>query len=317
MKRMIFIFLDGVGIGKADDTNPLYTTKAQFLPFYEGSSGLPDGTPVKAIDPLLGVKGIPQSATGQTTLFTGQNAPALIGAHKGSYPNKIMRKIIKEQNVLKKLNRQGIRASYINAYPKHAGLFSAPNIELDDEGELHFSEKFPELFKRRISVTSTMLLANRTAPFDEHDIPAKRSLFQDYSNHYLVEKGLHLPEYSPETAGEILFSVSREYDFILYEYFQTDIFAHRRSLEEISELIKNLDRLIGSLISHLEREQDTLLITSDHGNIENHTHRSHTLNPVPLLAWGKEAGLLRNRIESLQDVTPAVVEFFLSEKLPR
>lgn len=309
---MIFIFLDGVGIGKADETNLFYTTKARFLPFHTGSSTLPDGTPVKAIDPLLGVAGIPQSATGQTALYTGQNVPALIGEHKGSYPNRVMRKIIMEHNLLKKLDRAGFKARFINAYPRHSELFSLPNISLDEEGRLHFSEKFPELFKRRISVTSTMLIANRTVPFDVQDVKGKRSLFQDYSNNYLIERGLKLPVYSPETAAEIVFRASREFDFILYEYFQTDVYAHRRSFAESSELIKKLDRLVGKLISHLDREQDTLLITSDHGNLEDYSTRSHTLNPVPLVVWGRRAGLLRVRINSIVDVTPATVDFFMN-----
>ena len=313
---MVFIFLDGVGIGKADDANPFFTTRARFLPFYEGNSGLPDGTPVKGIDATLGVDGIPQSATGQTTLFTGRNVPALIGEHRGSYPNKVMRKFISEHNVLKRLNQSDLKARFINAYPKHAELFSAPNIEMDDEGGLYFSEKFPEPFKRRISVTSTMLLANRTVPFDEKDVLAKRSLFQDYSNKYLVERGLHLPEYSPETAGEILFKVSRDYDFILYEYFQTDIFAHRRGFAESCELIAKLDRLLGTLISHLQKDRDTLLLTSDHGNLEDYSTRAHTLNPVPLLAWGVGAESLRTVISCIGDVTPAILDYFAKKSCP-
>lgn len=310
---MIFIFLDGVGMGKADGTNPFYTTRARFLPFYEDGIGLPDGTPVKSIDAALGVEGMPQSATGQTTLFTGQNAPSLIGEHKGSYPNKIMRKLILEHNVLKKLTRLGLKARYINAYPKHSELFSAPHIRMDDEGGLHFTEKFPELFKRRISVTSTMLLANHTVPFDEKDVLAKRSLFQDYSNNYLVERGLHLPEYSPETAGEIIFKVSREFDFILYEYFQTDIFAHRHSFADSGELIKKLDRLLETLISFLDKERDTLLLTSDHGNLEDYSTRAHTLNPVPLVVWGKGSGELRTAIAGIGDVTPAILKYFANQ----
>ena len=89
MARLIFIFLDSVGIGKADESNPFFTTRARFLPFYKGSSNLPNRTPVEGIDATLGIKGIPQSATGQTTLFTGKNVPAIIGEHKASYPNKI------------------------------------------------------------------------------------------------------------------------------------------------------------------------------------------------------------------------------------
>lgn len=309
MPRMIFVFLDGVGIGKPDAQNPFYAAKTAFLPFYEGAS-LPDGTPVKAIDATLNTAGIPQSASGQTSLFSGQNIPALIGGHKGSYPNKIMRKILKEHNLFKILAGDGIKGRYINAYPRHAELFAAPNVELDDEGVLHFSEKFPELFKRRISVTTCMLIANRTIPFDIPDIEAGRSLFQEFSNKYLNDRGAQLPEFSPEKAGEIIYNVSREYDFILYEYFQTDVYAHRRTFAETCELITNLDQLFGKLLSLLDKEQDTLLMTSDHGNLEDSSTRAHTRNPVPLLVWGKGAGLLRERINSIADVSPAIVGFF-------
>ncbi len=313
---MIFIFLDGVGMGKADDTNPFFAAQSTYLPFYGEKVTLPDGTPVKPIDALLGVDGMPQSATGQTTLFTGRNIPALLGEHKGSYPNKVMRKIIKEENVFKKLAKADINARYINAYPQHSHLFSSPNAVLDDDGEFHFSEEFPRLFKRRISVTSCMLLANRTIPFDVPDVIAKRSIFQEFTNRYLIEKGLDIAEYSPVDAAETIYNASREYDFILYEYFQTDYYAHRHSFAECVELIRNLDRLFAHLLSLLDSNTDTLLVTSDHGNLEDHPDRMHSRNPVPLLVWGQGAATLRNNINSLVDVTPAILDFFRGHSSP-
>ena len=80
------------------------------------------------------------------------------------------------------------------------------------------------------------------------------------------------------------------------------------------ELVKKLDRLIGKLLSHLDIERDTLLITSDHGNLEDGTHRAHTLNPVPLVAWGNKSNELRENIHSLTDVAPAI-EYFFSNTL--
>lgn len=106
MKRLLLFFLDGVGIGEASDHNPFFEAKARFLPFFNGGNVLPDNTPVKPIDPLLGVEGTPQSATGQTSLYTGINIPALLGEHKGSYPNKTMRKVIKENNILHRLQEK-------------------------------------------------------------------------------------------------------------------------------------------------------------------------------------------------------------------
>ena len=45
-------------------------------------------------DPRLGIDGRPQSASGQTTILTGINAPGLLGYHKQGFPNAAMREII-------------------------------------------------------------------------------------------------------------------------------------------------------------------------------------------------------------------------------
>ncbi|MCP5047732.1 MAG: peptidase, partial [bacterium] len=199
---------------------------------------------------------------------------------------------------------------FINAYPSHAHLFSGNHLRLLPSGEIEFSDDFPEAFKRRISVTTCMMINAGQKPFDEKDILANRALFQDYTNQYLVKRGLDLPQFSPEKAAEVLAKASGEWDFILYEFFQTDLYAHRHSFEERVELLKGLNRLLGKLFSLLDPVVDTLLLTSDHGNMEDSSHRSHTRNPVPLITWGRQADVLRNSIDSLTDVTPAIVKFF-------
>ena len=285
MTRLIFIFLDGVGIGKCIDTNPFFIAKSAFLPFYTANNNelhLPDGTRIKTIDATLGVDGLPQSATGQTSLFTGVNIPALLNGHKGSYPDKSMRQIIKAKNLISHLRNQNINARFINAYPFYGQLFSQQHVDIHDDGSFHFSEAFPPIFKKRISVTTCMNIANQLIPFTEIDIIHETALYQDYSNlsliHMLEEaqasgklKSLlkqvvlplgipTLPLFSPEKAAEILFNASRKFDFMLYEYFQTDIYGHRHTFAERVQLIRQLDRLIGRLISLLDKKQDTLLM---------------------------------------------------------
>jgi 2,3-bisphosphoglycerate-independent phosphoglycerate mutase len=309
---MIFIFLDGVGVGEAAAQNPFYAARAEFLPFYSGNMRLPDGTPVKSIDPLLGVDGLPQSASGQTSLFTGENLPKILNRHRDSYPNRLMRSIIKEKNLLRRLTQQGLKAVFINAYPVYSRFFTGSHIKIQANGELHFSSHFPAEFKRRISVSTCMMVTNEQTPFNEKDILAKQSIFQDYSNRWLTDKGLPLPEYSPVQAAEILVQAAQRYDFILYEYFQTDVYAHRRSFEDQVRLVKELDLLLGKLISLLDPERETLLVTSDHGNLEDSSSRAHSRNPVPLLIWGQRSHELRESIDSLTDVTPAILTFFNS-----
>lgn len=332
---MLFIFLDGVGIGDKSDKNPFVSARSQFLPFYAGNNGLPDGTPVKAIDAVLGVEGQPQSATGQTSLFTGENVPAMLKEHKGSYPNKLMRKIIKGKNILSRLRGKNLNAGFINAYPFYTKLFTNHHVDIGEDGVFHFSDEFPPLFKRRISVTTCMMIVNRLVPFSETDVIRENAIYQDYSNVSLtrmienaeksgrmkivlketkLSRVPKLPHFTPEKAAEILFKASRGFDFLLYEYFQTDVFAHRSSFDERVALIGNLNRFIGTLISLLDKERDTLLVTSDHGNLEDSTTLAHTRNSVPLVAWGNRGHELRQGIESLIDVTPTIVEFFSSLK---
>jgi len=339
MTRLLFIFLDGVGIGESVDSNPFFAAQSAFLPFYTTDNTgqrLPDGAPVKAIDATLGVDGLPQSATGQTSLFTGENIPAMLNGHKGSYPDKTMRRIIKEKNLLSRLRNKNLNARYINVYPFYAKLFTYPHVDIDADGSFLFSEKFPPLFKKRISVTTCMSIANRLTPFDETDIIRENALYQDYSNLSLIHDleeaqksgkldgllkeaalpGLPpsppptLPLFSPGKAAEILFKASQKYDFLLYEYFQTDVFGHRNTFAERVRLVRQLDRLLGRLISLLDKERDTLLITSDHGNLEDGAALTHTRNPVPLVVWGNRAHELRESIHSLVDVTPALERFF-------
>ena len=312
-ERFIFVFLDGVGIGEASETNPFYAAKAKYLPFYNGALQLPDGTPVKAIDALLGVEGLPQSATGQTSLYTGENIPKLIGAHKGSYPNRVMRQMILKKNILTLLKRKGLDAVFVNAYPMHSDLFTEEHVRIDESGEFFFSDQFPPLFKRRISTTSCIICAASQKPFSEIDIEAERSIFHDYNNQWLNEKGLNLPLFSPEKAGEILSNALMQRDFILYEYFQTDVFGHRESFQRQVQLISDLDRLLAELFRRLDPTKHTMLLTSDHGNIEDSSNRSHTLNPVPLITWGKHSEQLRCAINDLTQVTPAIVNLMGSQ----
>jgi len=150
----------------------------------------------------------------------------------------------------------------------------------------------------------------RRKPFGEAAIRAEKALYQDYSNRQLIAQGLELPEYSPAQAAAIIANAALDYEFILYEYFQTDIYAHRRSFANCVDLIRDLDTLIENLLARLDKKQDTLVLTSDHGNLEDFHSRGHSRNPVPLLAWGRHGEFLRAKIKSLSDVTPAILELY-------
>ncbi len=244
MERLIFIFVDGCGVGAADAGNPFFLADSRNLPFWRGAMALADGTPVKAIDATLGIAGAPQSASGQTALFCGATAAELAHRHRNGYPDRALRQVILKKNLLSRLAAKGVAARFLNAYPAHEELFTSRHVRILPDGRLWFSAAFPERFKRMVSVTSCMLLASGQKPFGAGDIRAGKALYQDYSNRSLIEKGLSLPEFSPDQAARDHFQgAARRFDFILYEYFQTDLYAHRRPLEECVALVRDLDAI--------------------------------------------------------------------------
>src|SRR5258707_2586569 len=94
--RVLFIFLDGVGLGVDDpEINPFARLEMPFLQSLLGGRKLLAASApyvgkratLLALDAGMGVKGLPQSATGQAVLLTGINIPAEIGEHYGPKPN--------------------------------------------------------------------------------------------------------------------------------------------------------------------------------------------------------------------------------------
>lgn len=125
-KRVIILFLDGVGLGEADpEANPFMHAELPAVQSLLGVSHLTReaaGTVTSqaallGLDAQLGVPGLPQSATGQTTILTGRNAPAALGEHSGPYPNPILRELLAQESIFKTLLRAGQPVAYANAYP--------------------------------------------------------------------------------------------------------------------------------------------------------------------------------------------------------
>ena len=70
-------------------------------------------------DPCLGIPGRPQSASGQTTILTGVNAPAQIGYHKQGFPNQALRDIIQTHSIFRQLTDAGVAPiTFANAYSR-------------------------------------------------------------------------------------------------------------------------------------------------------------------------------------------------------
>jgi 2,3-bisphosphoglycerate-independent phosphoglycerate mutase len=292
---VVFVFLDGLGLGPADAGNPLWLAPMPNLrrllggPLVAGHDVDRPGLLFKPIDALLGVQGLPQSATGQTALFTGVNAAQLLGYHLGAYPNARLTEVINEHNILKRATERGYRATFANAYA--------------------FGNQYFQLVKRRKrrhSATTLSVLAAGLPFRTLEDLKRGEAVYWDITNFYLVE---HLqapvPIIEPEIAGQRLAHLIRNHDLVLYESFLPDAVGHRKDRETTMEILDMLDRFFAGLLEEIEPTV-TVIMSSDHGNLEELPVGIHSTNPVPLLAVGPGAAFFR-RAQAITDVAGEIM----------
>ena len=87
---VLLFFIDGLGIGSRGPFNPLDNLEdAAPLAVFKGEIATTLNGVLVPTDARLGIEGRPQSASGQTTILTGVNAPALLVIISRDFPNKL------------------------------------------------------------------------------------------------------------------------------------------------------------------------------------------------------------------------------------
>jgi 2,3-bisphosphoglycerate-independent phosphoglycerate mutase len=286
---ILLFFIDGLGIGTRGPHNPLdgLDGAAPLAIFQNEEPVIPFDGILAITDPRLGVEGRPQSASGQTTILTGINAPAAIGYHKQGFPNRPLLDIIREHSIFLQLKRAGVSPiTFANTY----------------------TQKFFESRPRWISATTAAVEAAGLTFNRVDDLKAHKAVYQDFTNAMLIARGEQVDLRTAEEAAKVLADIVARHRFTLYEYFITDKAGHAQDAQAARQVIQNLARMIRGMLEHVDLESTTVIMTSDHGNIEDLSTRSHTLNSVPTIVWGKHSRDIAARIKSLSDITPAIVK---------
>lgn len=223
-------------------------------------------------------------------MFTGVNCSAEVGKHCEGFPGPALRKIIEDNNLFLELKRRGKKMCFADAY-------------LVDSVE--------ELSSRRFkSVTTVMALTTPEVITTAASLMRDEALMQDLTRETIQDRYPDIPIIPPQRAAEHLFKIARANDFTLYEFFQTDVSGHSMDYARACEVLRLYDRFLSSLVRYTEAAGISLVMTADHGNIEAIGERGHTLNPVPFITYGPAEGFLRDKVNSLVDVTPAILEAF-------
>jgi hypothetical protein len=282
----LVLFFDGIGVGENDSrSNPFAAIEARRLaPLAGGPCG--DGAGFRALDATLGVPGLPQSATGQTTLLTGVNAARVAGRHQTGVPGPTLRPIIERESLFLKLVRAGLRPTFANAYTKE-----------------HLEARRP-----RWSATTRAVMASGI-PFRMWDREGRdgRALFHDYTGEWLRRRGFDIPALDADGAAAVLAGLLTDHDLVLYEYFLTDLAAHRGDWDQKVEQARRVEALVDAVLRLTDLERDLVVVVSDHGNLEDAATKQHTLNPVPFVVWGRRRFELLDRVDSMESVAPTLV----------
>lgn len=320
--KTLFLFIDGLGLGDNVPENPLFVnnypglerltggqklTKVaeEFVGSEDGSEKTFETRPTKdgfalfrKVDACLGVDGLPQSGTGQATLFSGVNASEIIGKHFGPFPHSGNKHLLNKESLFNRLKALDKKPYFMNA--------------------------FPEVFFERASKRnrwSCCTLMTKNAGIKLNSVEEVRDgkavtaeILQDYWQKLL---SIDVPEITTDNAAARVLNAFKKYDFIMMEYYLTDKAGHAQSSEEAHFALDRVDRFVASFLDQMyeSKEEILLLITSDHGNVEDLNVKTHTFNDVPFIVrsnftLSSEQVYKLDKVRDLTGVTPAILELY-------
>ncbi|MCL4272074.1 MAG: hypothetical protein KJZ72_21130 [Anaerolineales bacterium] len=291
--RILFLFLDGIGLGDDNpETNPFVRAEMPYLeslldgkkltrsaaPFESGLISL------QAVDSNLGVKGLPQSATGQAVLLTGINIPAELGYHYGPKPNPEVAQYLDGKTLFSRTIQAGKKTALLNAYPPRY-------FDGIDSG------------KRLYSSIPLVLTNAGVSLFTHDDYFAGHALSADFTGEGWREVLGYpdAPVFDSITAGTNLSQLAKHYDFSFFEYWASDYAGHKQDMGWAIRQLETFDGVLKGLLADWDLAHDLVLLTSDHGNMEDLSTRKHTAAPVPLILFGEKTK--RDAFTDVSDLT--------------
>lgn len=296
---VLIFFMDGVGLGDDDPLiNPFVSA---VMPNLAGLLGRADWylqgrgrvesarATLVPVDATLGLPGRPQSATGQAAILTGRNVPKLVGEHYGPKPNPAVAAVIEAGTLFHEVAQAGGRAALLTPYPE--GYFAAV-----DSG------------KRLYSAVPLAVTSAGWPLFSDVELRDGRAVSPGFTGRAWRELLGYddIPLLSLAEAGRRIAALAAEYDFSFFEHWPSDRLGHRGTLAEAVAHLEMIDAVLGGLLAAWDVERGLLIITSDHGNIEEKDHRQHTRNPVPAILVGRGQAQAARQIDNLTDIARVV-----------
>jgi hypothetical protein len=238
------------------------------------------------LDATLGVPGLPQSGTGQMALLTGINGALLIGRHFGPHPYSTLRPAIDAHNVFQQVVQAEGRAVFANAFPQR--FFD-----------------YVDCRKHRLSVIARSCQSAGVPLCRADDLACGLAVSADITGDGWHAMGHpEIPVITPQEAGHRLAALSEHSTFTLFDYWKTDHAGHGQHRHEAVHALEKLDGLLEGVLARINLDETLVVVTSDHGNIEDLSTKSHTRSPVPLLLATTRHRDVARRIDHLGGGAP-------------
>ncbi|MFN3873253.1 MAG: alkaline phosphatase family protein [Ignavibacterium sp.] len=299
MNSVLMIFIDGVGIGKADsEFNPFFkygfgTFQNIFnqLPHLENPYLNSDSIYLKPVDANLGIDGLPQSGTGQVSIFCGVNAAKIVGNHFGPFPHSKTIDVLRDKNIFREFLNRNKKVFFANAYPK---------IFFD----------YLKSGKTRLSATTLSCKLTNIKLNTVTDLRKAKALTAEITNERWNKKlNYNIPFISAKAAARRLLRIASNYNFTLYEFFLTDHLGHGRIKDELEKIHHNLDDFLNEILNKVDKKKMSIVICSDHGNYEDLSVKGHTRNPALFISAGKNAKQIAESINDLTHIKSAIINY--------
>ncbi len=221
---------------------------------------------------------------------------------------------------------------YIITMTRYEDKFTVPVVFPTDVVESPLGKVLSDAGKNQLRLAETYKYAHVTSFFNGHrELP--------FLNEYRIlipsAPAPHAEDHPEMMAGPLTDRLieaiqSHGFDFILANYSNADTIGHTANYDAGLRTVEELDKQIGRLLKVTINSETVLVITSDHGNIEEMIdpvtglpESQHDPNPVPFYLIAPEfkgkkfvnwKNLANETMGSLADVAPTILELMGIEK---
>jgi 2,3-bisphosphoglycerate-independent phosphoglycerate mutase len=172
------------------------------------------------------------------------------------------------------------------------------NLIDKDETEYSISKYLSLLGKKQARITEEDKSSNLTYYFNGCNDKRIKGLDNYIIPSYPRNETINHPEMNIEgITKQAIKCIEHDYDFIVVNIEAPDIFGHIGDINKAIESLKIVDNAIEEICEACDDNFYKLIITSDHGNIEEMINddgtpnKGHTNNPVPFIIRDKNVSL--------------------------